>query len=65
MENPTGIIPEEFMYRAKRGAVVEWLTKQPYTGHFKRGLLAGWAMLVGVKISGRELNKVEASGVDN
>jgi len=64
MESPTGIIPEEYMYRKQRGAVVQWLKEQPLPGHLKRNLLAGWAVLVGVKISGRELKQVEASGVD-
>jgi hypothetical protein len=64
MESPTGIIPEDLMYRAQRTAVVDWLVKQPLPGHLKRNLLAGWAVLVGVKISGRELRKVEASGAD-
>lgn len=64
MESPTGIIPEEYMFRKRRGDVVTWLTQQPLPGYLKRNLLAGWAVLVGVKISGRELKKVEASGID-
>lgn len=44
--------------------VLRWLTAQPYEGNFKRRLLEGWAMTVGVRVRGFEFARVETSGID-
>jgi hypothetical protein len=64
MESPTGIIPEDLMFREKKADVVRFLQAQAFPGDFKRKLLQGWAISVGVRIRAREYNLVDASGVD-
>jgi len=64
MASPTGIIPEQLIRQNAKQEVIRWLKQQPAPGHFKRSLLLGWAMTVGVKIRGAEYREVEASGTD-
>ncbi|MGH9402856.1 MAG: hypothetical protein ACRD2P_12200 [Terriglobia bacterium] len=64
MISPTGIIPEELMDPARKADVLRWLTAQPYEGNFKRRLLEGWALTVGIRVRGVEFSMVEASGID-
>lgn len=64
MESPTGIIPEELMFREKKDEVVKFLIAQPYAGDFKRRLLEGWCITVGVRCRSREFNLVYNSGFD-
>lgn len=64
MESPTGIIPEELMHPEKRVEVVRFLQAQPYPSDFKRRLLEGWALTVGVRAPARDYRAVEKSGVD-
>lgn len=64
MESPTGIIPEELMFPGKRSEVIRFLLAQPYPGDFKRRLLEGWAITVGIRLRGRDYAAVERSGVD-
>jgi hypothetical protein len=63
-DSPTGIIPEELMYKEKRKEVRAWLIRQPLPGHMKRDLLFAWARTVYVKLGHREVSEVEASGLD-
>ena len=58
----TGIIPESLMDWHKKQEVIAWLQAQPYPGSFKRRLLEGWAISVGIKVRPREYELVEASG---
>lgn len=62
-DSPTGIIPEELMYPAKRKDVRAWLIAQPWPAHIKRDLFFAWARTVVVRLSEREVSEVEASGI--
>lgn len=64
MESPTGIIPEELMFREKKKDVIAFLQAQPYPGDFKRRLLEGWAITVGIRCRAFEFAMVEKSGID-
>lgn len=64
MESPTGLIPEELMFREKRMDVVRFLQAQPWPGDFKRRVLEGWCLTVGVRAPSRDYLAVERSGVD-
>jgi hypothetical protein len=64
VESPTGIIPEELMYREKKAEVVQFLLAQPLPGDLKRRLLEGWAITVGIRVRSRDFNLVHASGFD-
>jgi hypothetical protein len=64
MESPTGIIPEELMYPAKKQEVLAFLMAQPYPGDFKRRLLEGWALTVGLRLPSRDFRAVERTGFD-
>jgi hypothetical protein len=64
MESPTGIIPEELMYREKKAEVVRFLIAQPLPGDLKRRLLEGWCLTVGIRARSRDFNLVHASGFD-
>jgi len=48
---PQGIIPALLLQRSKRAAVLAWLRTAPYPSSFRRGLLAGWADLVGLSLT--------------
>lgn len=65
MESPTGIIPEDLMYREKKRDVIAFLQAQAYPGDFKRRLLEGWAVTVGLRLRGSDFAAVERSGIDN
>lgn len=62
-DSPTGIIPEEYMYRNQRKNVIAWLITQPWPGHIKRDLLFGWARTVFVRMTEKEVQMVVDSGV--
>lgn len=64
MESPTGIIPENLMYPERKQDVVSFLIAQPLPGDFKRRLLEGWAITVGIRLRSRDFSLVEASGYD-
>jgi len=64
MESPTGIIPEDLMYPERKQEVLRFLIAQPYSGDFKRRLLEGWALTVGIRLRGRDFHLVEVSGFD-
>ena len=64
MESPTGLIPEDLMYPQKRMDVVRFLMSQPWPGDYKRRVLEGWAITVGIKCPSRDYQAVERSGVD-
>jgi hypothetical protein len=64
MESPTGIIPEELMYREKKKDVILFLQAQAFPGDFKRRLLEGWAITVGLRLRGIDFQMVEKSGID-
>lgn len=63
-DSPTGIIPEELMYKERRKEVRAWLIAQPLPGYTKRNLLFAWARTVYVKLGHKEIAEVEASGHD-
>jgi len=62
--SPTGIIPEELMHPERKVDVVNWLIASPYEGFFKRRLLEGWAVTVGVRVRPVDFDRVVASGID-
>jgi hypothetical protein len=64
MESTTGIIPEELHFPQKKKEVIAFLLAQPYTGDFKRRLLEGWAVTVGLRLRGNDYARVERSGID-
>jgi len=64
MDSPTGIIPEQYLYKSMRRAARAWLIAQPLPAHVKRSLLFAWARTVGVKLGRREVEQVIASGVE-
>jgi predicted TIM-barrel enzyme len=64
MESPTGIIPEALMYPERKKEVVAFLMAQPFPGDYKRRLLEGWAITVGIRCASRDYRAVENSGFD-
>lgn len=65
MTSPTGVIPEDLMFPAKLGEVMEFLKQMPIPGHDKRQILFGWARTVGVKLRASQYRAVEESGIDH
>lgn len=63
-DSPTGIIPEEYMYRNQRKNVIAWLITQPFPGHIKRDLIFAWARTVFVRMTANEVQRVVDSGVE-
>lgn len=63
MISTTGIIPEELMDWNKKQEVINWLQAAAFPGYFKRRLLEGWAISVGLRIRPRDYDLVEKSGV--
>ncbi len=59
----TGIIPESLIDWHRKQDVISFLQAQPYPGAFKRRLLEGWAISVGLRVKPREYDLVEKSGV--
>jgi hypothetical protein len=64
MISTTGIIPEDLMYPEKKKQVIAFLQAQPFPGDFKKRLLEGWQITVGIRLRAADFNAVEASGVD-
>jgi len=64
MESPTGIIPEALMDPSKKNDVVRFLLAQPLPGKLKSELFAGWAVTVGMRVRGSEVDSLKASGTD-
>jgi hypothetical protein len=64
MLSPTGLIPEELMFREKRMDVVRFIQAQAWPGDFKRNVFRGWCLTVGVRAPARDFRAVERSGVD-
>jgi len=64
MESPTGIIPEDLMFPQKKKEVITFLLSAPYTGDYKRRLLEGWAVTVGLRLRSADYSRVEKSGID-
>jgi hypothetical protein len=64
MESPTGIIPEHLMYPERKKEVIAFLQAQPFAGDYKRRLLEGWSITVGIRLRSRDFRLVEASGFD-
>jgi len=52
------------MYRERKRDVINFLLAAAYPSEFKRRLLEGYALTVGLRIPAREFHLVEASGVD-
>ncbi len=63
-KSPTGIIPEELMFPAKRIAVMQFLITLPVPGDDKVDLLVGWARMVGVTVNSSQRRRVRESGSD-
>lgn len=63
MISPTGIIPEDLMYPQKKRQVIDFLIAQALPGPFKRRLLEGWCINVGVRCRPRDFYLLESSGV--
>ena len=63
MESPVGVIPIELMKPEKKAAVISWLQGSPLPGRLKVEYLLGWAIWVGVRVSGRDRRAVEATGL--
>jgi len=64
MISTTGIIPESLMFPSRKRDVINFLLAQPYPGNFKRRLLEGWAITVGLRVRARDYQLLDASGVD-
>lgn len=64
MESPTGLVPEHLMYPERKREVIAFLQAQPWPGDFKRRVLEGWAVTVGIRLRSIDFKIVEASGVD-
>ena len=62
MASPTGIIPEEYFYPRRAGAVLDFLSKLPIPGDDKVNLLAGWSLWVGAKFQASQIEKLRATG---
>jgi hypothetical protein len=62
--SPTGIIPESLMYPAKLGEVMSYIKALTAPAEWKRGLLFGWARVVGVKLNSSQYLAVYNSGWD-
>jgi len=52
------------MHPEHKRDVVNFLMGQPAPSHIKRQLLLGWAITVGVRLSGRDYAAVERTGTD-
>jgi hypothetical protein len=65
MISTTGLIPEELNYPQRKADVVRFLQAQAWPSEFKRRLLEGWALTVGVRCRSADFAAVEKSGVDN
>jgi len=52
------------MYPEYKRQVVDWLIAAPYPGYFKRRLLEGWAVTVGVRVRSIDFRRVQESGID-
>ena len=64
MISPTGLIPESLMYREKKNEVIALLQSKAWPGDFKRRVLEGWALTVGLRLRSREFALMEQSGFD-
>jgi hypothetical protein len=63
-KSPTGIIPEELMFPARRLEVMGFLMKLPIPGDDKVDLLVGWARMVGVTVNSSQRATVRNTGTD-
>ena len=63
-KSPTGIIPEELMYPARRLEVMAFLMRLPIPGNDKVDLFIGWARMVGVTVNASQRATVRNSGTD-
>ena len=64
MESPTLIIPEEYMYPQRLGAVMKLLQSIPGSAEDKLEVFIGWAKEVGVKLSASQKDAIRHSGLD-
>ncbi len=60
----TGIIPEELLFPARLGDVIDLIKVIPVPGYYKVQLLFNWSRTVGVKISASQLEVVRRTGTD-
>lgn len=64
MASPTGIIPEDMMFAARKADVIAFIQAAPAEADFKRKLLLGWAITVGVRLNKHDYEKVDRTGID-
>lgn len=62
MISPYTTMPAELIDAKRQADVVNYITAQPWPGRFKRLVLLGWAVDVGVKLDSRVYDQVEKSG---
>jgi len=60
--SPYTTMPEELVDRKRSGDAVNYIVAQPWPGHFKRLVLVGWAVTVGVEVDNVVYDAVEQSG---
>ncbi len=52
------------MHPEDKSKVIDFIMAQPYDGIFKKQLLLGWAVTVGVRLQARDYSAVAKSGTD-
>ena len=62
MISPYTTLPADLVNASRQADTVNYITAQPWPGHFKRLVLVGWAVTVGVKVPQETYNAVEKSG---
>jgi hypothetical protein len=65
MSSPTGVIPEDLMYPAKVGEVMQFIKNLAIPGEDKKSLLFGWARTVGVRLAPSQYRAVFVTGTDH
>ena len=63
MDSPTGIIPEDLMFRERRREVRAFIIGLALPGHIKREILFAWSRTVAVRLTAREVQEVTDSGI--
>lgn len=62
MISPYTTLPPELVDASRQADTVNFITAQAWPGHFKRLVLVGWAVTVGVKVPQATYDAVEKSG---
>ena len=64
MDSPTGIMPEDLLFREKRREAKAWIIAQPWPADNKRSMLFAWARTVAVRLTRNEVEAVTSTGID-